>query len=91
MIVLQYGLIATRAVKDIACWRLWHHRVTWRHHGSHHSIAPGYFRVGSQLESIRYLQQFPRYLALNVMRWWRHNWRHVVWINNLCGPSRHTI
>jgi len=71
--------------------RLWRHRVTWRHRGGQHSIAPDHFPISPQQESICYLQQFPRYLALNVVSWWRHNWRNVVWINYLCGPSRRAI
>ena len=27
--------------------RLWRHRVTWRHRGGHHSIAPDHFAIGS--------------------------------------------
>jgi len=26
--------------------RLWRHRVTWRHRGGHHSLAPDHFPIG---------------------------------------------
>jgi len=32
---------------------------------------------------------FPKYLATNIITWWRHQWRHKVWINSPCGPYRH--
>jgi len=85
------GQITWISMLKVVMSRLWRHRVTWRHRGDHHSIAPDHCAIGSQQESIRYLQKLLRYLALNVMSWWRHNWRNVVWINNLCGPSRHAI
>jgi len=47
--------------------------------------------TGSQWEKIRYLQQFSRYLAWNIMNSWRHHWRHVIWINYPCGSFCRTM
>jgi len=36
-----------RSILKVVTSRLWCHRVTWRHRGHHHLIAPDHFPIGS--------------------------------------------